>query len=264
MRIFERKFNKLPPPYSDDSILSTYRFCNIYREFDRQTIFFHTLLKPYEDNFPLWLLNMLFCRSICRTETIENVGLLSFNKSDNVKVYEKLLTQPSPKYGTAYIFPISVILASQWNTREKLFCRYYPTVAKKLTEIIDSFDDCAVSDAIQLLLPVLGFPLKFLLTEVLIDVAYHYPSRLNLYKSFPVGPGSIPTMRRLAPNQKPEETVLQLATSIHPAINIPTWSGKPVLLSAENWEGIGCEFRKYTNLRHGLGRRRYYAERSQL
>jgi hypothetical protein len=40
-------------PYTKDPILSTYRFCNIFREFDRQTIEFHTLLNPLRSDFSL-------------------------------------------------------------------------------------------------------------------------------------------------------------------------------------------------------------------
>jgi hypothetical protein len=36
------------------------------------------------------------------------------------------------------------------------------------------------------------------------------------------------------------------------------YNGKELPLSSENWEGIGCEFRKYTNLLIGKGRKRYF------
>jgi hypothetical protein len=37
-----------------------------------------------------------------------------------------------------------------------------------------------------------------------------------------------------------------------------SFNAKPVRLSVENWEGIGCEYRKYTNLAKGLGRKRAF------
>ncbi len=39
-----------------------------------------------------------------------------------------------------------------------------------------------------------------------------------------------------------------------------TYKNEPIILSAENWEGIGCEFRKYTNLKAGNGRKRLYKD----
>jgi len=258
--ILEKKLQLQSPPYTNDPILQTYKFCNIFREFDRQTIYFHTLLKPYEDDFEYWLLNMLFCRSISRTETIDTIGLLDRDSTNNKAVYERLTSLLSPKYGDAYIFPISVIQSSEWNTREKLFCLYYPKVVNKLSQKMQSFQGISVNAALGKLLPILGFPLKFLLTEVLIDVAYQYPDKINLFTDFPIGPGSIPTMKRLRPNQAPEMTVLELSRSIHPSLNDLTYEDSPIALSAENWEGIGCEFRKYSNLKQGNGRRRRFRQ----
>jgi len=39
------------PPYTSNPILAKYRFCNIFREFDRQTIEFHELLSPLREDF---------------------------------------------------------------------------------------------------------------------------------------------------------------------------------------------------------------------
>ncbi|PJE66944.1 hypothetical protein COU93_01510 [Candidatus Shapirobacteria bacterium CG10_big_fil_rev_8_21_14_0_10_36_6] len=258
MGIFEKKQKGEKPPFTKDEILSTYRFCNVYRELDRQTIFFHTLLKPLEKDFSLWFLNMLFCRSICRTETIERIGLLNFDVENNKKVFKRLIESPSPKYGNAYIFPISTIQKSKWNTREKFFCLYYPIGAKNLVKEIEQFDKFSVVEALKKLLPVFGFNMKFLMTEVLIDVAYQCPQHIDLFKQFPIGPGSIPTMKSLNKINDPEIVNLELSQQIYPQINYLTFNEKSVYLSAENWEGIGCEFRKYTNLSNGKGRKRLY------
>lgn len=258
MDIYKKKQNGQIPPLSKDKILSTYRFCNIYRELDRQTIYFHKLLKPFENDFSLWLLNMLFCRSVCRTETIEKIGLLNFNENNNQKVYKKLLEMESPKYGTAYIFPISMIQKSKWNTREKFFCLYYPLVVKKIANEIKSYKDLSVVEALTKILPIFGFNMKFLITEVLIDVAYQYPEHINLFLQFPIGPGSIPTMRILNNKIDPEIVNWVLSKLKQDNINYLTYDSKKILLSAENWEGVGCEFRKYTNLTKGNGRRRLF------
>jgi hypothetical protein len=258
LEIYEKREKGVLPPYSSDPILNRYRFCNIYRELDRQTIYFHTLLKPQENNFPLWLLNMLFCRSICNTDTINQIGLLNFDHNNNQHVFNRLLTLKSPKYGTAYIFPISSIQKSKWNSREKFFCLYYPLIANNVSEMISSFNNTSVTSALKRVLPSFGFNLKFLITELLIDVSYQYPQYIDLFKSFPIGPGSTPTMRLLSPCENPETTNLQLSRMSSFHINYPTYKGREIFLSAENWEGIGCEFRKYTNLLAGKGRHRIF------
>ena len=79
-----------------------------------------------------------------------------------------------------------------------------------------------------------------------------------MFKEFPIGPGSIPTMKRLNNKHDPQKVCLSLVTSTPRNFKYLTFSGKKVLLSAENWEGIGCEFRKYTNLKNGDGRKRIF------
>ncbi len=262
LTIYERKTRGENPPWTNDPILNKYRFCNIYRELDRQTIFFHKILKPLEGDFELWFLNMLFCRSICNTETIQKVGLLTFNKRKNEQVMQRLRNLPSPKYGTAYIFPISLIQKSSWNTREKFFCEYYPLIIKRVAQEINRFERISVVDGLTRILPIFGFHLKFLFTEALIDTAYQFPLLIDLYKRFPIGPGSIPTMKRLNAEIDPETVNLNMLGLLDDRIKLMSFNAKPIYLSAENWEGIGCEFRKYSNLSRGKGRKRLLSNRS--
>ena len=111
-------------------------------------------------------------------------------------------------------------------------------------------------DGVVRVLPLFGINLTFLWTEVLIDVAYQFPERVDLFARFPIGPGSLPTLRRIDAHEDPALLVTRLAK-----VAVPhglTYEDVPVRLSAENWEGIGCEFRKYTNLKLGKGRKRLY------
>jgi len=68
VQIWEKKTSGKELPYTNDSILSHYRFCNIFRELDRQTIEIHSQLNPLRDDFPLWLLNMFYARMVARPE----------------------------------------------------------------------------------------------------------------------------------------------------------------------------------------------------
>jgi hypothetical protein len=258
MSILEKKYTGMNPPLSTDPILNKYKFCNIYRELDRQTIEFHKLLKPYSQDLSLWFLNMLFCRFICNTETISKVGLLSFDKAHNQKVFEKLMNLPRPKYGVAYIFPISTIQRSEYNTREKFFCYYLPSIIKNVTDEIEEFENISVSEALERALPILKFNFRFHFTEAFIDLAYQYPSKIDLFKIFPIGPGSIPTMKKLNSDKQPVDVNLDLVLTKPKNFNYLRIDGKNIQLSAENWEGIGCEFRKYSNLKNGSGRKRIY------
>ena len=257
MRMWEKRTRGEDAPYSDNPILATHRFCNIYRELDRQTIEFHTLLNPLRNDRALWLLNMFYCRLVARPETIRFTGLLSFDKKNNERVRKKLLQAPYPRYGVPYVFPISVIQRSKTPTREDFVSRHLPSVMKSVASEIATWDRLCTYDAVQRVIPIFGFPLYFHWTEVLIDTAYQYPESVKLFGRFPVGPGALPTLLRIAPDNDPTYTVSRLA-GIHLDTGL-TYNSEPVHLSPENWEGICCEFRKYTNLSRGEGRVRKYA-----
>lgn len=256
MRVWEQKTLGGKPPYTQDPILAHYRFCNIFRELDRQTIEIHTLLNPLRGDFSLWLLNMFYARMVARPETLRSVGLLSFDEEKNKELYTRLMASPRPRFGVPYVFPVSVIQRSSTPTRELFITQYLPRIMKKVAQEIQTWQKESVYDGVEKVLPIFGFNLRFLWTEVLIDVAYQFPERIDLFKRFPIGPGSAPTFKHLRPSLDPSLFVQELAemrvtTSL-------TYKGKPLRLSAENWEGIGCEYRKYTNLKNGHGRRRLY------
>lgn len=256
MRMWKKRVSNEVPPYTIDLVLQKYRFCNILRELDRQTIEFHTLLNPVRNDFSLWLLNMFYCRLVARPETIAFAGLLSFDDSKNALVYEKLMHSPRPRFGTPYVFPVSTILKSPTPTRELFVTQFLPEIIPAMAAEIRTWDKQSVSHSVAILLPKFGYNLSFLWTEVLIDVAYQFPEHIDLFKEFPVGPGSLPTFKKLNPDKDPSLVAAELA-SLNVTIDL-TYATRPIRLSAENWEGIGCEYRKYTNLRRGEGRKRLY------
>lgn len=188
---------------------------------------------------------------------------------------------PRPRFGTPYVFPVSVIQRSKTPTRETFIAEYLPSIMEKVAEEISGWQRMPVYDGIERILPIFKHNLRFLWTEVLIDVAYQYPERVDLFARFPIGPGSMPTMERIlgalngeiagdnsdksgtkaaGAERTVEDPTLLVAqlSSLIPTDTRLTFDGKPLQLSAENWEGIGCEFRKYTNLKAGKGRRRIF------
>jgi len=259
MLVWERRQKSLPAPWTIDPVIQNYRFCNIYRELDKQTIEFHRLLAGLRGDFDLWLLNMFFCRMICRPETVRRAGLISYDEKNNRRVYENLLAVERPRFGNAYVFPVSTILRGEFPTREKFLCFYLPRVMKRVAATVGGFREMNVYDALEKVLPLFGVRLYFLWTEVLIDTAYQYPDLLDLFGRFPIGPGSRPTMKKLNDRLDPEDVCLLLVKQQLKNFPYLTFKGRAVGLSAENWEGIGCEFRKYSNLAAGVGRKRKFS-----
>jgi hypothetical protein len=256
MKIWQRKTVGEDAPYTEDAVLSRYRFCNIFREFDRQTIEFHVLLAPLRGDLSLWMLNMFYCRMVARTETVREVGLLSFDRARNAELYERFMASPRPRFGTPYVFPVSAIQRGETPTRELFITRHLPLFMKRIADEIETWDKISVLDGVERVIPLFGYNLRFLWTEVLIDVAYQFPQHIDLFGLFPVGPGSLPTMRRIDTSKDPAVLVRDLS-GLEIDVGL-TCGGIPVRLSTENWEGIGCEYRKYSNLKAGKGRKRRF------
>lgn len=258
MRIWEKKSRSLKPPYTKDLTLQKYKFCNIYRELDRQTIEIHKSLRNYLNDFPLWLLNVSFQRFICNPSTIAKTGTLNFDPKNNKGVYNNLKTLPEPKYGSAYVFPISLLQKSAFPSREEFLCFFLPKVTPSIAYKVNSFKNTPVNEALKQILPILGFNFRFHLTEILIDTAYQFPDKIDLFRDFYIGPGAIPTANKLNPHNDPIKTVDSCVDIRLKSFPYLTFNNKPVKLSAENWEGIFCEYRKYTNLKAGKGRVRKF------
>lgn len=258
MVIWGKKISNSSKPFTNDEILNNFRFCNIYREFDKQTIEIHSLLKKIEKDFDLWLLNLLFLRFVCKPETVKSTGFLNFKEDNNREVFNRLSKLPSPKYGSAYIFPISLIQKSKYPSREEFFCFYFPQVVKKISKEIRDFSNISVVEGLNILLPKFGFNFRFHLTEVLIDISYQFPEKIDLFKRFHIGPGAKPTFELLNKDLNPEDICLELINFSPKGFPYPSHNGKKIPLSCENWEGIACEYRKYLNLKKGKGRKRIF------
>ena len=257
LKIWEKKTLGETPPYTRDSILAKYKVCNVFRELDRQTIEFHELLNSLREDFPLWLLNVFYCRMVARSETLKIVGLLSFDNQDNRQLYSRLMESSRPRFGNAYVFPVSVIQKSRTPTREKFITEYLPEIVPLVSDEIKKWKRLAVFDALDKIIPIFGFNLRFLWTEVLIDVGYQFPEYIDLFGRFSIGPGALSTLRLLNFKEEPSSLVMRLSN-----LNVDTgltYNGQMLRLSPENWEGIACEYRKYSNLKLGKGRKRLYA-----
>lgn len=96
-------------PWTQDPILQTYRFCNVYRELDRVTIAFkEQIRRPYEDNPNLWFMYTI-ARQFNWPPTIQALideGLWPTKTWDGKKAgkyLDKLSKQGMQQYNGAYM-----------------------------------------------------------------------------------------------------------------------------------------------------------------
>ncbi len=258
----EAWYNRLNDVYptSDDSIIAKFKFCNTYRELDRQTIYFHTKLNEFRGDFSFWLLNMFAARFLANIDTFDAVGFLDL-KTKNTDYFAKLKSLKKPKFGNAYVFPISTIQNSPWPTREEFLSFYVPEVIDGVAKVILAKQGRTVNELLLELLPAFKFNHRFLWTEVLIDVHYQFPELVELGRDFYIGPGARPSLEYLREGKTDLSLILDSLAREYPyieGVNLSVKGNATIPLSAENWEGICCEFRKYQNLKSGKGRRRRY------
>lgn len=104
--IYLRRLRRLPKPWTDDEILQSYRFCNVYRELDTVTEWIRENWRlPFGRNQYLWF-GMTVARMINHIPTLKTLGFPGEGMASMWR-YEALLkrmTERSDKvYGSAYV-----------------------------------------------------------------------------------------------------------------------------------------------------------------
>lgn len=72
--IRERKERGEPPPWTDDEVLRTYRFCNVYREDDKVTRWIAKHWRDPNKNCPHIVINMCVARMVNWPDTLAELG----------------------------------------------------------------------------------------------------------------------------------------------------------------------------------------------
>lgn len=99
-RIYQKKAAGQPPPYTNDPVLQTYRFCNVFRELDKVTIWLRENWRtPYADSPHLWLA-LCLARQVNWPETLAEVGFPE--NGYDARHVEKVLAQRKARGAKVY------------------------------------------------------------------------------------------------------------------------------------------------------------------
>ena len=104
-RIYLKKSAGEPPPWTDDEILRRYRFCNVFRELDRVTVWLREHWRdPYADSDHLWIA-MCLARQVNWPETLEEIGFpkRGYNAGRVQRVLEARKAREEKVYTGAYM-----------------------------------------------------------------------------------------------------------------------------------------------------------------
>lgn len=267
-------------PWTDDEILQKFKFINMYRELDRCTLYILETFKNIKDRRML-LLNIIFYRFFNLSGLYEMLEIEPFDHMDN-QLLEQLDTRfkQLKKSGTA-IFNNAYVISPGNSHAPKHFSilNNLMTLDKKLSGMIEKIDACETPETsfeILLEIPLAG---PFLTCEIWTDLTYFGFFRQNWDDNdfVSIGPGAKWGLEILYGKMQRDQYFKQLyylykrQHSVLPRVHkdlkqklswkkivyTEAYSSVP-FLSITNMEGALCEFRKYWNLSHGKGRRRYY------
>src|SRR5215472_13191089 len=88
--IYHKKQDGQPRPWTEDRVLNKYYFCNIYREWDKTTIWFKDNLRdPLKDNESVIFATVIF-RWFNRIETAVRMGPELFVDRDSKEAKKRL------------------------------------------------------------------------------------------------------------------------------------------------------------------------------
>ncbi len=276
---YKRFVLKEKPPWTDDEILKTYKIINVYRELDKCTLYLLNKLNGIGDRKKI-LINVIFYRFFNQYNLYENLDIEPFgNLNDEIKnrlviSFNKIKEKGLPIFNNAY-------LISSGQKGQKKHITILDNLQRLDTEkIIDEIDHCTIpEDSLKVIqrIPMVG---PFLGCEIWTDLSYFKFFKQNWDDDdfVNIGPGAewgleIVYDRKLF--RREQETKLEHLHQIQKSYlsNIHKELGEPLkwrdiaykkafsnypFLSITNIEGALCEFRKYWNISHGKGKRRYF------
>lgn len=253
--IFERRTKGLPKPWTQDRILQQYRFCNVYRELDTQTLWFaENWRQPYRKDPDLWFASLLF-RFVNWNETAEEIGYpVPFSRGRFERVL-KLRGEAGKKvYSGAYMINTHGVkeakykylgnsLAKIWANREEIRYRKGETLDEFHKRLMGCFD--------------VG---SFLAAQVIADCKYVGEMRKakDWYTFAASGPGSRRGFNRVCVDPKDlpwDETEWRANLALlHLEIEPLVEAAQMRPLDAQDLQNCLCEFDKYERVRLGEGR----------
>lgn len=259
--IFKQRLQHFPKPWTDDPILKNYRFCNVYRDLDKVSLWIYkNWTIPNQRDKYLWFA-MVMARLINWPESLQeigypttanmqgrqgfHIGILNNKLKNGIKAFSGayiVSTNGVEKDKPSYIF--QNILQPMWDDRDNP--GFY---SKKLQEIYEHLRNYKGMGS-------------FLAGQVIADLkeAPRYQCDPDWWTFAVSGPGSRRGLNRVIGrpltagwNENVWKTkLLELREYINPMIERVDMAP----LDAQNLQNCLCEFDKYERVRLGQGRPR--------
>lgn len=274
-RIWHRRFvSKEPKPWTDDTIFQSYRFCNVFRELDTETIWVRENIRDrWPDHKYLWFA-LCVARQINWSGTLEELDelLVDWDAEAAKAIMDSRKRRGETVYTGAYMitnggvscpkieYTCDYVLQPLWEKREKMTAFFEE----------QEFDGGSLRESQEFLRKDnLGFG-GFMTYEVVTDLRHtrYLCEAHDIFNWANAGPGAIrglnrlhgrPLKKGLNQTQANQEMRLILEDAKHPATAEEGHFGYwfPVQdLEMRDIEHSLCEFDKYVRVRNGEGRPR--------
>lgn len=289
--IFERQsiwhkkmVEKLYSPWSEDEILNTYRFCNVYRELDGGTIAINKYLQEKNISPEMKLFNIVAYRFFNRRDTIEVLFVGLLNPQDfAVKSYEKRFDDEKKRgsiFSNAYLVS-SHPYNSNYRPKDKhvQILLMLDDLKDNLSKIIKELQSSSPDEGLKIIEKNIKMAGPFLSGQILLDVTYagdivNYTSNDFLI----VGPGAHwglnilfdKKLSKIEANEKcrylysiQQEAFANLLKNKNKNWKNVNWKNEQYCggeyLSLHDIQNSLCEFRKYWRLKADeKSKKRYY------
>ncbi|MDD4289830.1 MAG: putative DNA base hypermodification protein [Patescibacteria group bacterium] len=278
--LWYKRFCEKANIWTKDKILQKYKFCNVYRELDKGTSYIIEKLKDIKDRKVIFQ-NIVFYRFFNKYNLYEDLKIDIIKKFDNRTI--QLLTNNFnnlKKSGKTIFNDAYLISGNKTNEAKHIFIlnnlqKIFES--KSLEKIIQKIDISKTpEESLEIIkeIPSVG---NFLAYEIWVDLSY-----FNFFKNswtdndfVNIGPGAkwgleLIYNRKLKNIEQLEkiyhlygiqneylDKIKKNNTSWQEIAHKKCFSNYPYL-SIRNIEHSLCEFRKYTRLKEGLGKKRYY------
>ena len=261
--IFDRRSSGKRKPWTEDKILQLYRFCNVKRENDTETIWIAKNWRdPYQDHPNLWFL-LLVARFLNWHPTLAELSPARILKFDIADTREKLHARAArgdKVFTGAYTVSTNGI---SMNKIDYLCAHVFVPASDRLTFGVWGGKSSGLRGIHARLVDLQGLS-DFMAGQVIADIKYARPYKEALdWDSFAVmGPGSKRGMNRV--NMRPTELSWPSLTWDHAMTQLRKEMEKPLKaalgngysLHAQDVQNCLCEFDKYERVRLGEGRPR--------
>lgn len=254
----ERYVAKKPGPWTTDPILQTFRFCNVYRELDRVTLWITSKWRtPNAGDPDLWFA-MVVARLVNWPDTLDELKYpVPWSSKHFVKVLEDRKKHEEKIFTGAYMihagrtkqskaqYLAEHVLTPIWKSREEV----RPRKGETLASFYERLYEC----------PDMG---SFMSGQVIADTKYEgvLKTAEDWFTWAISGPGSLRGLNRVFERDKREkwkekdwkEHLDKLRAHVHQKVR---QSSMPYI-SAQDLQNCLCEFDKYERVRLGEGRPR--------